>query len=90
MAMKLTISPTEASPLSLRKIPTSRIVSKLSVVAARVSTAATAHHDSTGSCACSSEFTMPLSADTSISTRAKLCTTATLPSVSAAVSARSE
>lgn len=87
MAMKLTISPTEASPLSLRKIPTSRIVSKLSVVAARVSTATTAHHDS---CACSSEFTMPLSADTSISTRAKLCTTATLPSVSAAVSARSE
>ena len=59
------------------------------VVAARVSTAATAHHVSTGICAASSESTSSRSADTSTSTRAKLCTTAILPSVSAAVSARS-
>ena len=49
-----------------------------------------AHQDKTGICARRSEFTSPLSADTSSSMRAKLCTTATLPSASAAVSARSE
>ena len=49
--------------------------SSVSVVAVRVSTAATAHHDSTGICARSSEFTRPFSAETSSSTRAKLCTT---------------
>ena len=88
--MKLTIWPTDASPTSLSQVPVSRMASSILVVAARVSTAATAHHDSTGICARSSEFTSPLSADTSSSTRAKLCTTAMLPSVSAAVSARSE
>ena len=88
--MKLTIAPTEASPTSFRYVPTRRIASSVSVVALRVSTAAIAHHDSTGICARNSEFTRPLSADTSSSTRAKLCTTATLPSASAAVSARSE
>ena len=42
----------------------------VSVVPARVSTAATAHHDSTGICARSSEFTRLFSRDTSSSMRA--------------------
>ena len=41
-------------------MPANRITSKVSVVAVRVSTAATAHHDSTGICARSSEFTSAL------------------------------
>ena len=90
IAMKLTISPTETSPLSLNQVPSTRITSSVSVVAVRVSTAANAHHDSTGICARRSEFTRLRRYDTSSSMRAKLCTTATLPSASLAVSATSE
>ncbi len=60
------------------------------VVAARVSTAITAHHESTGICAASSLSTTAFNAETSASTRAKLWTSATLPSVSEARSASSE
>ena len=60
------------------------------VVAALVSTATTAHHDSTGICAASRSSAMVRSPVTSASTRAKPCTRATLPSVSDARSARSE
>ena len=42
----------------------------VSVVPARVSTVATAHHDSTGICARKSEFTTLFRPDTSSSTRA--------------------
>ena len=61
-----------------------------SVVDARVRTVTTAHHDSTGNCAASSCSLTDCSARTSDSTRAKLCTSAMLPSASEARSARSE
>ena len=61
-----------------------------SVVEARVSTVATAHHESTGYCAASKRSLTDLSAVTSDSTRTKLCTNAILPSASEALSARSE
>ena len=51
---------------------------------------AIAHHDSTGICAPSSRSTTMRRPITSASMRAKLCTSATLPSASDARSARSE
>ena len=67
-----------------------RSTSSVMVVEARVSTVMIAHHDSTGICAPSSRSTTMRSPITSASTRAKLCTSATLPSASEARSARSE
>ena len=66
------------------------IMRMVMVVAARVSTAMTAHQDSTGSCAASSRSITALSSFTSACTRAKLCTSGTLPSASEARSASSE
>ena len=57
MLMKLTIWPTEARPTSFRYAPTSKITNSVSVVPARVSTAATAHQDRTGIRARSSRST---------------------------------
>jgi len=62
----------------------------VSVVEVRVSTAAAAHHDSTGIWAFSSKSPTLRNPMTSTSTRAKLCTSATLPSVSELRSATSE
>ena len=73
----------------LSQMPTTKIDSMVSVVEARVSTAQIAHHDSTGICAPSSLPTTLRRPVTSASTRAKLCTSATLPSASEARSARS-
>ena len=64
--------------------------STVSVVEALVNTAMTAHQDSTGNCAANRRSLTDLSAVTSDSTRAKLCTKAMLPSASVARSARSE
>ena len=61
----------------------------VSVVAVRVSTVASAHHDSTGIWAPSTSSPIFLIADTSLSMRAKLCTSAMLPSVSVVRSATS-
>ena len=89
-AMKVTISPIETRPCWNSQVPSRMIDRTVSVVDARVSTATTAHHDSTGNCAASSWSLTFLSAVTSCSTRAKLCTNAMLPSASDARSARSE
>ncbi len=88
--MKVTISPIEASRCANSQAPSRMIDRMVIVVAARVSTAIKAHQDSTGICAASSLSTTALSSETSASTRAKLCTSATLPSVSEARSASSE
>ena len=88
--MKVTISPIVARPCTCSQVPIRKIASSVSVVAARVITVTTAHQDSTGICAASSRSTAFRSAVTSASTRAKLCTSATLPSASDARSARSE
>ncbi len=58
------------------------------VVEARVSTVTSAHQDSTGICADSSWLATLRRSCTSASMRAKLCTSATLPSASEARSAR--
>ena len=70
-------------------MPTIRIASIVSVVDARVSTAASAHQDSTGIWAPSSWLPTLRIAETSISMRAKLWTSAMLPSVSVVRSAMS-
>ena len=59
------------------------------VVAARVSTESTAHQESTGICAARSLCVTRRRSLTSDSMRVKLCTSATLPSVSEARSASS-
>src|SRR5437763_96662 len=68
-------------------MPARKIASSVSVVDARVSTAITAHHDSTGICAASKLSTTLRRPVTSASTRAKPCTSAMLPSASEARSA---
>jgi hypothetical protein len=85
----ITMSPIVARPSRCSQIPATKIASSASVVEARVITATTAHHDSTGICAASRRSTTSRSPDTSASTRAKPCTRAMLPSVSEARSARS-
>ena len=87
--MKVTMSPTEASRCANNQAPSKMIDKMVIVVAARVSTAITAHQDSTGICAASSLSTTALSSETSDSMRAKLWTNATLPSVSEARAASS-
>jgi hypothetical protein len=89
-AMKVAISPTVIRFLRNNKAPKAMIDRIASVVDARVSTVATAHHDSTGYCAASKRSPTDLSATTSDSIRTKLCTNAMLPSASDALSARSE
>ena len=88
--MNITMSPMVARPWKCSVTPATKIPSMVSVVEALVSTATTAHHDSTGICAASRSSAMVRSPVTSASTRAKPCTRATLPSVSEARSARSE
>ena len=88
--MKVTISPMVASPWMFSQVPTMMIGSTVKVVDVRVSTTASAHHDSTGICAFSRRSTIWRSSMTSFSSREKLCTSAILPSVSEARSARSE
>ena len=66
------------------------MASMVSVVDALVMVETTAHQDSTGICAPSRRPTTARNSRTSSSTRVKLCTSATLPSVSEARSARSE
>ena len=66
------------------------IDSTVNVVDVRVNTTASAHHDSTGICAASRRSTIWRNSMTSASSREKLCTSAMLPSVSDARSARSE
>ena len=60
------------------------------VADARVATAASAHHDSTGFWAASSWSMIDRMARASVSTRVKLWMTGTLPSASDACSARLE
>ena len=88
--MKVTISPTVVRPCIRSQVPTTKIASTVSVAEARVATVATAHQDSTGSCA-SSRLAMVLRRPrTSASMRVKLWITGTLPSASEARSARLE
>ena len=63
-------------------MPTMKIDRIVMVVEARVSTAIIAHQESTGICAASRRSTVMRRPDTSASTRAKPCTSATLPSAS--------
>ena len=88
--VKVTISPTELMSWIKSQMPAAMMDRTVSVVAERVSTVNTAHHVSAGNWAPSSRRLIPPSARTSSSILAKLCTSATLPSVSDACSARSE
>ena len=65
-------------------------VPPISVADARVATLATAHHDSTGSCAARTLAMVVRRPRTSASMRVKLWITGTLPSASEARSARFE
>ena len=62
----------------------------VSVVDVRVITVVTAHHDSTGIWALSTSSPIFFMPETSLSMRAKLCTSAIFPSVSVVRSATSE
>ena len=87
--MNMTISPTVVRPGRYMKMPTTRIDRMVSVVQARVATEASAHQDKTGICAPSALAATLRIMFTSTSMRAKLWTSAMLPSVSLVRSATS-
>ncbi|TCO38232.1 hypothetical protein EV148_10868 [Dokdonella fugitiva] len=81
---KLTIAPTVTSPLRLSDVPSAKIATIVSVLAARLATDSQAQPRSTGYCAASARRIRSRIAATSAPSRVKLCTTSTLPNTSPA------
>ena len=81
---KLTMPPTEILPWTCSAVPSAKIATTVSVLAARVNTDRVAQPLSTGYCAASARAIISRRPRDSSWVRVKLCTTATLPSTSSA------